>query len=242
MRKFKIRKLLMGHLEYQQLIAYLIIHAIVFISLLLAARFAGSPDFSYSIFSHLVSHLGVESRNPEGYIYFNISFILLGLAYIPVALYIHRRICHPDRLWTARIGTILWVFSAVGIIGIGTFPDEESYSFWGLNLQYVHKSFAYIAIIGFLTGMGCYLLILGEDAIKKQRGKKSYFMFQRFIPSFIAYIVVLLGLSITQYQYSVNRVYISEGLSSRTFWEWMLFILSFFEIYSIALALPHGES
>ena len=84
----------------------------------------------------------------------------------------------------------------------------------------------------------CYSEVVIEDYVAQKRGKEGFFKMRGLAPGIIIFFSLMVGLAITQTYAAYNLEEPYQGIFSRPLWEWMLFITSFYEVYSFALFLP----
>jgi len=232
-------RILQGKFKLKELRGYLLIITILFFIPLFISLSLYPKELEYSVMKDMVSYLGSWDKNPRGYQFFNFSFIFLGFAYFPLIQYLHRRISVPRCKWFAICGTIFLILSAIGIIGIGFFPDADGKNLFGIEGRKIHFDFAYLAVIGFLAGMICYIEIIVEDYIAMLRNKQNYFDFKKFKIPIIYFLLFFIGLIATQIYAKNHFVRPYPGFFSKSMWEWTIFMSSFFEMYSFSILLPN---
>jgi len=182
----------------------------------------------YFMLRESVSSLGIQSENPNGYIFFRIAFICSGLLFIPHFIYVYR-IFHPTAYHTSRSAFVISIISCICIIGVGIFPEDNPIP---------HYTNAIIAFIGFTTVFSCYLYILIKKVIQKDSWPKIWqivFLYIVFYGALIGFLFVFFLFGLYYYQGIILFNY------SLPLWEWILVIGIFYWIIGSFLIIPSKE-
>ena len=198
------------------------------IALILIVISAINFNNPYFMLRESVSSLGIQSENPNGYIFFRIAFIFSGLLFIPHFIYIYR-IFHPIAYHTSRSALVISIISCICIIGVGIFPEDNPIP---------HYSNAIIAFIGFTTVFSCYLYILIKKIIQKDFWPKIWqiaLLYIVFYGALIGFIFVFILFGLYYYQ---GIIFINFSLP---LWEWILVMGIFYWIIGSFLIIPRKE-
>ncbi|MHA1584658.1 MAG: DUF998 domain-containing protein [Promethearchaeota archaeon] len=217
--------------------------SITVLCLIIARIFYPISDH-YSIFTHTLSYLGDYSRNPRGWFFFSIAMFTMGLSFIGMIFYIHRRIykIFPIMTW---IGTILLEIGAICTILVGFFPDAFGDDFIeDLSMGRVHNIVSSITFFAILSGLIIYGLLFIVDYYPKcQRLDHELFPTVTTLPYFLTMAIAGFGMLISIISRNIfNFEFPGPELLSFTFWEWMLSLSYCIIIYRLTLVLPNDLS
>jgi hypothetical protein len=196
-------------------------------------------ELNFSIRTHTFSRLGDWLENPRGWIFFSIALVVLGVAEIPLCMYIYRKI-DPIK---PQIGYFipLWIgITSIGLIGLGMFADVASvYVFRAITYRAVHNYVTIFAMGGAaltLLNIGIILII---DKIPKWGGQKR-------IPITIplgAYILFLgssIGLGVAQLiRIQKGLPFVDEGTPYFAPWEWVTIAALLTALYLLAYSVSN---
>ena len=239
MNQFK--QLLTGHFSQKELRIF-ISSSLLFGGLfLLLARIFYPPALNYSIFTDTISYLGDYIRNPSGWFFLSIFFVIIGWSFILLTLYIHRRVVKMQP-FIARVGTISLLIGGMGVLLTGFFPDVFGDNFIeDVSMGKAHNIVAMFAMFGLLVGLTLYGTLFLINHYPSIRGySKKYYPTVRTMPVFL--LIVFAGFSMLATLLIMNREgyeWPGPGLLSFTFWEWILTCVFCLNIYRLAWKLPN---
>lgn len=208
---------------------------------LLFARIFYPPELNYSIFTDTISYLGDYIRNPSGWFFLSITFFIVGVSFILLTIYIHRRVVkiHP---FIARMASIFLLIGSVGVLLTAFFPDVFGDDFIeDVSMGKAHNIVAMFALFGLLVGLTLYGMLFLINHYPRMRGsRKRYYKDVRTMPVFL--LIVFAGFSMLATILIMNREgyeWPGSGLLSFTFWEWILTGVFCLNIYRLAWKLPN---
>ena len=208
---------------------------------LLLARILYPPTLNYSIFTDTISYLGDYIRNPSGWFFLSIFFIIFGTSFILLTLYIHRRVVKIQP-FIARVASISLLIGGVGVLLTGFFPDVFGDNFIeDVSMGKAHNIVSMFAMFGLLVGLTLYGMLFLINHYPSMRGsRKRYYADVRTMPVFL--LIVFAGFSMLATLLIMNREgyeWPGPGLLSFTFWEWILTGVFCLNIYRLAWKLPN---
>lgn len=198
-------------------------------------------ELDYSILTHTISYLGDYTQNPKGWILFSISFIIIGISFIPLVLYIHHRVVLIEKFW-GTLATFFLLGGSFGVILIAFFPDVHGADFFqDISLGKAHVIISLITFLNFAAGFTINGILFLVNAYPKiHRGKPDLYPEAHTRYVFIAFAIIGIGTLITQRIASIrNYDWPSPGIYSFPLWEWLLSLTFFISIYWLALTLPN---
>lgn len=218
----------------------------VFFALILVAYLLWPPDGAegpYVFGTQSISSLGDWSVNTNGWIFFSIALVWIGLLIWPIIPYCYRRlkgIC----LKTSRFGAFFGLLAPVGLVLTAIFAENgEVIPGWG-DVEYgdIHGP---VAVLGF-GGLGIMFLIWMCPVLNDRFQGNKTIAFKKLLPGMTVFLVVLVGLIITQTYASVADIPHCNGFSSCHdvpllewgLWEWLLLIALVIYIPVFIWALP----
>jgi hypothetical membrane protein len=242
-----IKQILLGDFSRSQLKRYIIFHAvIVWLFVMIAWLFY--PPAEYSIMEHTFSYLGSfdADRNPEGWYFFSVALICMGILFIPLVLYRARKIA-PIEKGSVVIITFLFIIGCLGMAMVGIFPDTGVDFFADLENRQMHNLMAALGFGGFALAIIWESLLMGKDRFKRWPGKtnqtgKQLLNHQKLqIPYIIQYLLIILtgifvgGWEIVYPIMKENDPSLSHwpgvGVFSFPLWEWILIAYLFGFMY-----------
>jgi len=240
MNQFK--RLLTGHFSQKELRIF-ISSSLIFGGLfLLLARIFYPPSLNYSIFTDTISYLGDYIRNPKGWFFLSIFFVIIGGSFVLLTLYIHRRVVKIQP-FIARVGSVSLLIGSVGVFLTAFLPDDHGGNFIeDVSMGKVHNIVAMFAMFGLLVGLTLYGMLFLINHYPRMRGsRKRYYADVRTMPVFL--LIVFAGFSMLATLLIMNREgyeWPGPGLLSFTFWEWVLTGVFCLNIYRLAWKLPNS--
>lgn len=175
-----------------------------------------------------ISNLGVPNLNPNGWFFWSIAMIFMGLTVIPFIPYLYRRLEGINRHFT-RIGISFISIAVIGMIGLGTFPQYRIFLF----LHQINAGFAFAGL--YLT-----LFFLGFPVIKDKRIKRPFIGFFSFMgwSGIVGFLITQIYCIIQE-----NSVFNYVNLGSQwflnfAFWEWMLMVCVFSSFVILVNIVP----
>ncbi|QEE15946.2 hypothetical protein DSAG12_01773 [Promethearchaeum syntrophicum] len=187
-----------------------------------------------------ISYLGDYEKNPFGWVFFSLSFIFVSISFIPLTIYLHKRIIKISQAG-AWIGTI---FLAIGILGIfltAFLPDVYGTDFFNdVSLGKIHNIVALFGIFGFILGLSVYGFLFFIDYWSIfHRNRKGIYAYLSVFPIFLPFTIIGIGTLITQIlRVRAGGEWPGLGILSFPLWEWLLVISFFITVYGLALRLP----
>lgn len=176
---------------------------------------------NYSLINMAISDLGAPHYNPSGWYFWSIGMTFIGITVIPLIPYVYRRLIVINKYIT-RIGTLFVILAVIGIIGLGIFPQFESF----LTLHQINAGFVF-------SGLYIALFFLEIPVIRDLRIKKI----NSAIFLFIGWSGLISSLFVQIFSLIVNG---SQWFFNDSFWEWVL-MLCIFSAYIILLYILPEE-
>jgi len=214
---------------------------IIFFGLLIIARLFYPGD--YFFLTNPISDLGNHILNPfPGWFFFSLAFWFFSLLYLPLFLYLHKRLVRLQPIKT-KIGSYANSCSVLGTILLGIFPNQP-------ESILMHNIAAGLSFGGISIALSFYWLVVIEDSIKKALqyhhiGILMVLIFITFILAAIAFFAVfhiynnLFGAHLYIIQIFGTRFF---WLFRFPFWEWTLFIILAAQLIFIGLIVPEQFS
>lgn len=230
-----------GHFTRKQLLKFMLIAGLIFLTLFLTSLILFPKSLHYSILTHTISYLGDYTKNPSGWLFFSLSFIIIGLSFIPLILYIHRRVILIEKIW-GRLGSLLLIGGSIGVILIAFFPDVHGADFFNdMSLGKIHVLISFFTVILFLAGFTVYGILFLVNAYPSiHGGKPDIYPNARTRYVFFAIAFFGLGTLITQIISNLRDYpWPGPGIYSFPLWEWFLSFTFFISIYWLAYTLPN---
>ena len=230
----------LGNFQTKQLKKYILITFLITVSILGISWILYPKELNYSIMTDTISYLGDYQKNPNGWIFFSLSFIFASITLIPLIIYLHKRIIKISYTGT-WIGT---VFLSIGIIGIfltALLPDVYGTDFIkDVSLGKIHNIAALLAIFGVILGLFEYGILFFIDYWPIfHRNHEGIYAYLSVFPIFLPFTLIGFGTLITQIiRVELGGEWPGPGILSFPLWEWMLVISFFITIYGLALKLP----
>ncbi|MHA1723365.1 MAG: hypothetical protein ACTSXH_00775 [Promethearchaeota archaeon] len=191
--------------------------------------------------THTISYLGDYEKNPKGWIFLSISFIFASFTFIPLILYIQRRVFIISKTGS-WIGTSLLMIGALGGFFTALLPDVYGSNFFkDISLGKIHNIAALFAIFGFILGLFEYGILFFIDYwLVFHKNRKGIYSYLWIFPIFLPFTISGIGTLISQ----VIRVkqggeWPGDGFLSFPLWEWLLTLSFLITIYGLALRLPN---
>ncbi|WP_371803479.1 DUF998 domain-containing protein [Candidatus Lokiarchaeum ossiferum] len=180
---------------------------------------------NYSIFQESISSLGIPNENPDGYFYWSIGMMILGLLFIPHLLYFYR-VLHPTAYKTSIISLILSIIASLGLVGVGFFPEDTIYP---------HYTCATIAFLGYFSSFCCNLYILNKKIKDQEPWPKKWQVFLLYFQLFGIMFLFISAFIIFGLFYFYGIYWIAPNLP---FLEWAVFISNLLYIIGLFLIIP----
>ncbi|MHA1672616.1 MAG: DUF998 domain-containing protein [Promethearchaeota archaeon] len=236
-----IKNIITGNFTRSQLLRFMLISGILFFLSAFCSWLLYPADLNYSIMTHTISYLGDYAQNPKGWVLFSISFIIIGLSFIPLILYIHRRVVLIERFW-GSMGSSFLMGGGFGVVLIAFFPDVHGEDFFlDMTLGKAHVLVSLITMIMFSCGLTVYgILFLFNAYPKINKGRSDLYPNAHTRYVIIAFAVIGLGTLITQRIANIRDYpWPHPGIYSFPLWEWLLSFTFFASVYWLAYTLPN---
>ncbi|HMF33100.1 MAG TPA: hypothetical protein VKK79_16870 [Candidatus Lokiarchaeia archaeon] len=217
---------------------YLPLMAILAFGFLLLSWWLYPPQLHYSIFTHTISYLGDWSKTP-GWWAWSIAMCVLAISFFPLILYIHRRL-NQICLKTARVGSFFGVVACACIFILGFVSDVSQPLVGPLTWDNVHMFFTYGGFGGMGISVIFYSIVFTKDHVPRFGGKQVVGP-KRSLPPHLLIFGVAIATGVSQAIKEVlypNAGWNGPGLTSISFWEWMLMFSIFIYVFWVALILP----
>ncbi|MBN2156480.1 MAG: DUF998 domain-containing protein [Candidatus Lokiarchaeota archaeon] len=228
----KFWQIFIGQFTSTQLIIYVIIQILVFLTFLGLARFTYPQENNYSIMTHTMSFLGSkeEFRNPKGWYFFSIAIIWITIADIPLNLYIFRYLLTFSLVaaWMMIISAAISTLFGI-LVSIFTDTDTDRELAGGNFIQdlksgRLHNVAAVITFATFIVAN----LIVGFAYVFNPFQRPLY----NWVPPFLIFVGVLIGFFLFNWLWQKKCKKNKDlepfpgkaPLFSFPFWEWLLFI------------------
>ena len=248
-----LKNYFLGRFEKKELRTFLLVQLSV-IWLLILIAYLLYPPSEYSIMRHTFSYLGSQDahNNPEGWYWFSIALIAMGILMIPLILYRHRRLSKIDPNM-ARFNTLLLIIGAIGIFLLAFFPDDGRDFMEDLSYGRIHNQLAVVAFAGLGLGNIFDSFIFLKDRWPKWPlgggGTKILNHKKLQIPVIGLFIVVfctaffLIRWEIIYPEIHAQNPEIGswpgEGIYSFPLWEWIVIVYLFIYITATMLIYPN---
>ena len=230
----------LGNFQTKQLRKYILITFIIIVSLIGISWILYPKELNYSIMTHTISYLGDFQKNPNGWIFLSLAFIFMSIFFIPLILYIHKRIYLISRMGS-WIGTSLLIVGAVGGFLTALLPDDYGTDFFkDVSLGKIHNIAALFAIFGFILGLFVYGILFFIDYWPIfNKNRERVYAYLSIFPVFLPFTLIGIGTLITQIiRVRLGGEWPGSGILSFPLWEWMLALTFFITIYGLVLKLP----
>ncbi len=240
MKDRQIFSIFLGNFQKVQLRKYILITFMITISLLGISWILYPKELNYSIMTHTISYLGDYEKNPNGWIFFSIAFMFMSIFFIPLILYIQKRIFKISQVGS-WIGTSFLLIGAVCGFTTALLPDVYGTDFIkDISLGKIHNIIAVIAIFGFILGLFEYGILFFIDYWPIfNKNRERVYAYLSVFPVFLPFTIIGIGTLITQIiRVRLGGEWPGPGILSFPLWEWMLALTFFITIYGLALRLP----
>ncbi|WP_457557831.1 hypothetical protein [Candidatus Harpocratesius sp.] len=180
----------------------------------------------YQFLRMSVSSLGNTIKNPIGHSIWSLSMCIAGLGLVPYIFFLFHQLRQIAKI-TTYIFTIILLFSALGVFGVGIFSEDS-----GL----IHYIFAGLAFFGFFTAFSFNMYTL----IKSIKDKMGWIKIWQLVCMYLVSDVIMIGFLtafIFYWLYYFWRIYFF--MMYLPLWEWLLFGSYVFYIYSLYLIIPN---
>jgi hypothetical membrane protein len=123
------------------------------ISPIIVLSLVGSLAISWMLYPNYdwtsmdISQLGHPTNNPNGWIIWEIGIAITGVIYIPITSFVRKKLLAMNGI-ILNIGSFLFYFAAIGMIGLGVIPNFDD----GLFLA-IHRFNAALAFGGMFLGL-----------------------------------------------------------------------------------------
>ena len=248
------RQILVGEFTPPQLKKYIIIKALL-IWFFVFLAYLSYPPSEFSILEATFSYLGSfdPDRNPEGFYFLTIALIIMGIMFVPLILYRHRRMVAIEP-WSVRMITILMLIGCLGMALVGIFPDTGADYFQDLANRKIHNMVSILGFGGFGLGVMWESLVMGKDRFAKWplsfgRGGRRLLEHRKLQGPYITFwiLAVLAGGFLGGWELVYPIMHAQDpsighwpgiGPFSFPLWEWILIVYLFVFMYWVVLTLP----
>ena len=194
----------------------------------------------------MISRIGVPEENPIGFIIFSIGFIIEGIMYLPISIYLYKKFSKIDelprkfsktgKLPSKLIGLFLICYS-ISTFLIGAIPNFSFPPIFtvihGINASVIFAGFGLMTLVSALTMLNNYLIEKG--AIFSRNLLILLIIFSVYY--LISFLMILVGFYMTW-----NSIQILEPTLpfyySAPFWEWQAYMLTFVILTIQCIILP----
>lgn len=173
----------------------------------------------YNLVTMDISDLGVPHFNPNGWYFWSIGMIFMGITSIPLIPYVYKRLVGINKI-LIRISSSFAILAVIGIIGIGIFPQFEDF----LTLHLINAGFAF-------GGLYIAFFFLSIIVVKDTRIKKLYSILLLFIgwTGFVGFLITQI--------YSIIQIE-PQWFFDFSLWEWILMFSSFSAYMFLIYIIP----
>ncbi|RLI66513.1 MAG: hypothetical protein DRO88_01610 [Promethearchaeia archaeon] len=182
----------------------------------------------YQFLRMSVSSLGNTLKNPIGHYFWRFGMVVAGIGIIPYIFFLFQQLRSIARI-TTYIFTIILIFSAIGVIGVGIFSEDSGI---------IHYLFAGLAFFGFFTAFSFNMYTL----IKTIKDGKGWIKIWQLVLIYLIADLVMLGFltAFTFYWlYYFWKIFIF--MMYLPLWEWLLLGSYIFYLYAIYLIFPKNS-
>ena len=181
--------------------------------------------------------------NPDGFLWFSASLVVIAVAMLPLVLYRHRRMTAAlGASYRMNILTVLFLIGVAGYLLTGLIPMGRATLVGDWTWDDVHDAAAKIGFLAFGFGLFIEVTVL----YFKQRGMKGRpgvpLPFRHLIKPYLLSILIascavffLLAWDYKRAQDPTLR-WTGDGLYAFALWEWLMFLAAPLTIAGVALA------
>ena len=141
----------------------------------------------FSFYLHQISFLGSTYWNPNGFLVFNIGFIIIGILLIPHCFFFYKYLL-PDIKMFSRLSVFFLLIASVGLSLVGVFPSSGNYT--------LHITAAVLAFGGIAFSMIFMLFPLLKKIKRKEPWPSPKLVLILFLPLFIIIIFTAIAVGI----------------------------------------------
>lgn len=255
MNRDSLIRIIKGDFNSRELKLYCLLQFLILLIFIVIAMALYPVENDFSIMRDTFSYLGSpnDNHNPNGWYFFSIGLFIVSITIFPLLFYRHRRLVKIAP-WEARFTTLLMLIGAIGIFGVGLFPDSGQDFIEDLSYGKMHNTMALIFFIG--DGLGLIfdgLLIYTKDRFPKWPGGKGGHQIANhkiIAPTYIIFITIALAMGICLIGWEIYYPILhaqdpsighwpGEGIFSFPMWEWIVIVSLFPTFYSTLLGLPN---
>ncbi|MHA1821624.1 MAG: hypothetical protein ACTSU2_17485 [Promethearchaeota archaeon] len=219
---------IIGRFSRNGFLEYICITIILFVIYVSIARALYPPENAYSIFKDTISFLGSSDadNNPNGWMFLTMALYSMGILFIPIIFRRYRKLKQLANVG-AIFPTIFYLIAAIGMILVGTFPDNGGMSFvQDLSAGRLHNIVSLFAFGGFGLGVFFEFLILIKDQIPKLFGHKILDA-KYWLGFFLGFFIIIGVGAYFLIKWSIiceHNCWPGVGIYSFPFWEWTAMI------------------
>ncbi len=234
----EFKRIFQGKLSKKNLLYYYLPFMIgFFLICLLIARilYPYIPLNPYIWTTSMISRLGWPEENPIGFIFFSIGFIVEGMMFFPISLYIHGKYSDMNEFVAKLIRFLLIAYSMATLL-IGAIPNFSEPPIFstihGINAIVIFGGFGLLSLISAITML--------KERINFSRNLLTIYI------AFLIYYLVCITSIVVFFQTSVpGRSVLGSSTpfySSPPFYEWQAYMITFCLLTIQCLLLPEKMS
>lgn len=242
MPKKILKRIVAGQISKRNITHYLMSACIIahFFFLFIAwLFFPENPVYPYEWTTSTISRLGWPHENTQGWIFFSLAEIVLGVSVIPLIPYYYKRYV-PLFKKTAIVSTFFFTGASVGCILIGLIPNYPA-------LLNIHSINAVLIFLGF-NMLGILSAAMVTAHAKKDQsellGKKRYLGILYLLS--VIYLVLCSVMTISLTIGGAGEQYVFQPgtplLLRAPFWEWQAFVMILLSTALLFVITPESIS
>jgi len=233
----RVHDLWQGHFDQKEIKRFLIIIISTITALFLISWYYYPPERQYSPAKDMISYLGDYLKNPAGWWYLSLAFMILGFSYFPLSFYVYRRIKYI-RIGPARFFRVSMRLAGTFLILVGFFPDVDQRNFYISLFQTntLHEIFAVLYFSFTFAAFFCYIVLVAFD----QFGPYPTKILPRKISTGICIIFIVFFICLFYTQTYADRKelnYPYPGIYALSIWEWALWLHNNISFYLLTIIL-----
>ncbi|MHA1791232.1 MAG: DUF998 domain-containing protein [Promethearchaeota archaeon] len=183
----------------------------------------------YSIMTNAISDLGNPDLNPIGWIFFSFGFMSLSIFFIPLYMYMYRRLVHVDKV-LARVARFGSYVASFGMFLLCFFPNtKKDIGIHGIAAVLSFSGLATSAIFSWLTSVKF-------SVIRAHKQRKWLEFSVLLMISILLSCLMATGISEVLFEEYHGKAKIWFLLYP--FWEWMTLFDVLFEIVLMFFIIP----
>ncbi|NVM02688.1 MAG: DUF998 domain-containing protein [Candidatus Helarchaeota archaeon] len=167
----KLKEVFQGMLSKKSLTHYYLpfmIGSFLFFLLIARLLYPYIPIYPYNWTTSMISRLGWPEENPIGFVFFSLSFILLGILTLPIVQYLYRKYSKINEFYAKLIVFFFFAYSIASIL-IGLIPN-----FYEPNIfKLIHVINAGFIFLGFFLMSFFSAILMLKNVLSK--GKAATF-------------------------------------------------------------------